>query len=108
GIGGSAEFLTPSSAVDNARYDALVDTLTNQAESVLGSKIHWCVRVVPGNPLSVIADEAQESRASLIIMGIGRHRPMDRIFGAETTLRTIRRVRSPVLAIAANSGTLPR
>ena len=32
-------------------------------------------------------------------MGIGRHRPLERLLGSETTLRAIRRASCPVLAV---------
>ncbi|HEY0969427.1 MAG TPA: universal stress protein [Gemmatimonadales bacterium] len=44
----------------------------------------------------------------MIVMGIGRHAPMDRVFGSETALQTIRVADRPVLAVAPNFTGLPR
>ncbi len=53
-----------------------------------------------GDPASCIARRARELGASLIVMGIGRHRPLDRVFGADTALRTIQDAPCAVLAVA--------
>jgi nucleotide-binding universal stress UspA family protein len=41
-------------------------------------------------------------------MGIGRHNPLDRLFGTETTLATLRESTVPVLAVGAHFPTTPR
>jgi len=46
--------------------------------------------------------------ASLIVMGIGRHRVIDRVVGTETALRVIQLASCPVLAIAPGFHALPR
>lgn len=60
----------------------------------------WPIEVVVGQPARTIARLARERRARMIVMGIGRHEPMDRLLGSETTLITIREADRPVLAVA--------
>ena len=61
----------------------------------------WQTRVVYGDPSFGIASLARSQHAPLIVMGIGRRRPLDRLFGLETAARTIRRATCPVLAVTA-------
>lgn len=68
----------------------------------------WPTEVMVGEPSRVITDAARSMRASLIVMGIGRHDPLGRLFAAETTLATIKRVEAPVLAVAGDFRDLPR
>ncbi len=68
----------------------------------------WPVNVRLGAPADVLACEAEQRRASLLVMGIGRHDLLDRLLGTETTLATIRRVRAPVLAVGPSVSAPPR
>jgi nucleotide-binding universal stress UspA family protein len=55
-----------------------------------------------------LAEEARRRAASLLVMGIGRHNPLDRLFGAETTLATLRESAVPVLAVGMNFPAAPK
>jgi nucleotide-binding universal stress UspA family protein len=68
----------------------------------------WQLEIETGEPATEIARRARELDASLIVMGIGTHKPIDRLFAGETTLRVIRRVRCPVLAVAGTLDHTPR
>lgn len=68
----------------------------------------WPVDVVLGPPATVLAREAERRGASLMVMGIGRHNPLDRLLGTETTLATLRRVRLPVLAVGTTFSRPPQ
>ena len=68
----------------------------------------WPVEVLYGDPARVLTDRARERNAPLIVMGLGRHRPIDRVLASETALRTIRRADCPVLAVASPVATLPQ
>lgn len=59
----------------------------------------WQTRVLYGDPPNAIAQMARECHAPLIVMGIGRHRPLDRILGVETAPRAMRHASCPVLAV---------
>lgn len=68
----------------------------------------WDVDVTVGDPAECIAQKADQLQAGLIVVGLGRHRFIDRLLGGETALRLIRRARVPVLAVASELETLPR
>lgn len=68
----------------------------------------WQLEVEHGEPVTEIVRRASELDASLILMGIGSHRPIDRLFAGETTLRVIRRASCPVLAVAGALERPPR
>jgi nucleotide-binding universal stress UspA family protein len=62
-----------------------------------------------GEATRVITRAATEHDAQLVVMGIGRHQLVDRVFGSETALKTSRSSRVPVLAVPSRaSGALGR
>ena len=50
---------------------------------------------------------AGEISADIIVLGLGRHRPVDRVFGTETALQVIRVSHLPVLAVPEDHQTVP-
>jgi nucleotide-binding universal stress UspA family protein len=68
----------------------------------------WSKRVVIGDPADVVNALASRARASMIIMGLGHHGRLDRLFGGETTIAVIRRARLPVLVVPPRMRSLPR
>ncbi|MCC6243221.1 MAG: universal stress protein [Gemmatimonadaceae bacterium] len=68
----------------------------------------WPSEVKVGSPPRVLADEAKRRGASMLVMGIGRHNPLDRLFGTETTLSTLRESTVPVLAVGMNFPSAPK
>jgi nucleotide-binding universal stress UspA family protein len=60
----------------------------------------WQLDVEVGDPVTSLVRRARELDAALILIGIGHHRPIDRLAGGEMTLRVIRRASCPVLAVA--------
>lgn len=68
----------------------------------------WSVEVFWGGIPRTVARAAHDLRAPLIVMGLGRHRPVDRLLGGETALRTIRHADCPVLAVSPDFVALPR
>ena len=86
-------------------YDAEVQEarlaeLSKQVHETSGVRSGWKAKVLIGDPARVVAQFAREERSPLIIMGVGRHRPVDRLLSRETTLRTIRHAPCPVLAVS--------
>jgi nucleotide-binding universal stress UspA family protein len=61
--------------------------------------VAWPTEVVFGDPSDTIACVAEERGAALVVLGIGRHRLVDRVFGSETALRVMRSGDRPVLAV---------
>ena len=64
--------------------------------------------VASGEPERVVTRLANTRRAALIVVGIGQHEVIDRIFGSETALKISRLSRVPVLAVPAHARTAPR
>ena len=60
----------------------------------------WDTKVVYGDPSYALTTLARSSHSPLIVMGIGRRRPIDRLLGLETAARTMRRAPCPVLAVS--------
>ncbi|HEY7394640.1 MAG TPA: universal stress protein [Gemmatimonadaceae bacterium] len=68
----------------------------------------WTLSASLGWPVEVILDLATTKKADLIVVGIGRHRPIDRVLASETAIAIVRRSSIPVLAAAPRSRALPR
>lgn len=86
----------------------LLAVITSELESSGEGAKRWPIEVLDGTAARTIAQVAHDRHARLIIMGIGRHTPLDRVFGGETALRTIRLADRPVLAVAPGLHALPR
>lgn len=59
-------------------------------------------------PLSGILFHAAARKAELIILGLGRHKAVDRLFGTETALHAVREAEIATLAVPASMTALPR
>jgi nucleotide-binding universal stress UspA family protein len=80
-------------------------TLDTREESDLRSP-H--VEIRDGDPAGVIGRLADERDAQLIVIGLGRHELLDRMFGDETALKVARVTHVPVLAVPAVGAREPR
>jgi nucleotide-binding universal stress UspA family protein len=69
---------------------------------------NWKVTVVDGWPPDTIVEVAKKIGATMIVMGIGRHSPVDRLLGSETALQVMQHTEIPVLAVARDLTGLPR
>lgn len=96
---------TPPVANEDHRRETLGAT-TKQPVRVPAPD-EWNVRSVVGWPAESILDEAKHWGASLIVIGIGRHRVIDRFSGAETAVAIARRSEVPVMAVPADAAGLP-
>lgn len=56
----------------------------------------------------VIASLAQRDHASVIVLGLGSHRVVDRMMGGETALLLVQVASTPVLAVPAATTAVPR
>jgi nucleotide-binding universal stress UspA family protein len=56
----------------------------------------------------VVTSRASHLGASLLVMGLGRHRAVEKLLAAETTLRVMRHSSAPVLAIDAGFDGVPK
>ena len=98
----------PPIVIDEQRGAELREFVREQVRRAVGPTDAWSVEVVYGAPAYTIPELARESQARLLVMGIGRHTPLDRVFGDETSLRALRHVGCPVLAVTPDFVRLPR
>jgi nucleotide-binding universal stress UspA family protein len=94
-----------SSRAESDQRRALEMGLEDQFER-LGIK-GWDVEVVMGDAAATIARTAAAVGAEMVIMGLGGHELVDRIFGDELVLKVLRLGTLPVLAVAPSFHALP-
>ena len=63
---------------------------------------------VVGTPGTAIATTAREWNARYVIVGSGKHGAVERLLTGDTVIRILRHSASPVIAIPASGGGLPR
>ena len=97
-----------SADVDASQRADRKRTVAAQLDRVWAGESRVDVEVYDGDPASRIADVAHEANASLIVVGIGRHRVLDCVFRAETALGLARMADVPVLAVAQGRANAPR
>lgn len=100
--------LLPPPETETARKNAQLERVKSQLRELLGPTVRWSPDLKYGDPASVLAFAARELDAQLLIMGLGRHDLMDRIFGSETALHALRRSRSPVFLVPPSFRHLPK
>ena len=94
-------------AIDERGRRSMHERVERRVRALPGAE-RWTVQSVVGWPPDAINDVARRWDATLIILGIGRHGRLDRLFGSETAIAVIRHARIPVLAVAPNARELPR
>lgn len=107
GVAAGMDVLPVPPELDEARRIALLADLTRNLQIAAAGDTTWPVTVLLGSPARTLAEEASRREASLLVMGIGRHNPLDRLFGTETTLATLRESRIPVMAVSPNFPAAP-
>jgi nucleotide-binding universal stress UspA family protein len=100
-------FLVPPDLADGRR-ESRVEELSAGLAEVRADEHRWQVEVGHGEPVSMLVRRARELDASLIVVGIGRLRPVDRLLGGETTLDVVRYASAPVLAVGGKFERRPR
>lgn len=106
----AADFGIVVPPIDSAdtRRQALSKRVRDQLQQLGPSTNDWTVEIREGDPAATIARAARELAARLIIVGLGHHNVVDRIFGGETALHTLRMARTPVLAVPPAFDHMPR
>jgi nucleotide-binding universal stress UspA family protein len=122
-LGGQGEFkvLTvvdhppiPWGTVDRSLVMDYERGLQQEAQSKVKAQLdrlgdnNWSVEVRSGDPATVIAALARESRARIVVVGLGGHGAVARFFGNETALRLMRVSQTPVLAVDTKLRALPK
>jgi len=93
-------------ALEQQREATRLVELTERVHGATGGDPAWRSSVLLGDPSRAIADLARSSNAPLVVIGLGRYRPVDRLLGADTALRTVRHAPCPVLCVA-HGGSAP-
>jgi nucleotide-binding universal stress UspA family protein len=101
-------FVVPIEDLGEERRDGLLERVRYQLAEVTGQKVTWPTELRSGDPATTIARMAESMNAALIVMGLGHHQMMDRVFGNETTLHTLRAARTPIFAVPQSYAQLPR
>ncbi len=68
----------------------------------------WPLHIAHGPAAATIVRHAERFDAEMIIVGLRRHGPVDRLFGTETALHITRLAHRPVLAVHPDGERLPR
>lgn len=100
---GDAPLAHIATATLAARHDAVL------AQSArCGTAPVRAIRVVETPmPAHGILQVAAESDAEAVVLGLGRHGPLDRLFGSETALQVVRAAMRATLAVPARQRTVP-
>lgn len=107
GVAAGMDVLPVPAELDEARRATMLEDLQRSVNISAAGDPRWPISVLVGSPPRMIATEAEHRGASLIVMGIGRHNPLDRLFGTETTLSTLRESHVPILAVGPNFPASP-
>jgi len=97
----------PAFATDEENRIRVLEQVRDQIAGLPGAN-RWLKRAAVGFPADIINLAAEEWKASLIVVGIGRHDRIDRLFRTETAVAVMKRARIPVLAATARARTLPK
>ncbi|MEO7966694.1 MAG: universal stress protein [Gemmatimonadaceae bacterium] len=100
--------LLPPVEADSARRQALTERVREQIAQVVGQRAEWRIITRDGDPAATIARLAREIEARMIVVGIGHHDVLTRIFGGEVALHTLRLARCPVLSVSPDFKLLPK
>ena len=68
----------------------------------------WEKRAVISMPAMAINELAGDNQGTMILMGLGHHGRLGRLFGGETTVPVIKHARAPVFVVESEARTLPR
>lgn len=104
----AAALTTEASRMDGALGAELRRSVAAQLERNAFAVLTSRAEFERGHPARTIARVAGDREARLVVLGIGRHGPLDRAFNRETALQVIRHARVPVLAVPSDARALPR
>jgi nucleotide-binding universal stress UspA family protein len=99
--------LLPPIDTEQQRREALELRVRAQLRELLGAAADFVLEVRSGDPASRVASYARELGARAIVVGLGHHDLLDRLFGGETALHLLRQSTVPVLAVPPQAQALP-
>lgn len=79
-----------------------------QMARVVPSATPWPVTIRTGDPVREIIGLANASDVRLIVVGRGKHGPLERMLGGESVLKLLQLGETPVLAVESTLAALPR
>jgi nucleotide-binding universal stress UspA family protein len=92
---------------DDDRRLARLNRVREQVTEIDTRTGEWKLELRDGDPPAVIARVARELQARVIVIGLGHHNLIDRLFGGETVLHVLRQARTPVLAVPPDFDEMP-
>lgn len=99
-LGGAGTALpAPVPQLERRRQEALHRDVERALSVASSGNPAWPLTVVAGPVAPTLAAHAAARHAALLVMGLGRHSPLDRLFGRDTAVATLREAAAPVLAV---------
>ena|SRR5690349_6546142 len=93
--------------IEMERGEHLLDRVRDEL-SLLGKPPAASTCMLVGSPGTTIGAAAHEWNAKYVILGAGRHGALERFLAGDTVVRVMRHAVTPVIAVPASSGALPR
>ena len=106
-VGADFGIVAPPIDATAARRQVLGRLVREQLQKLGPPMRDWTVEIREGDPAATIARYGLELGARLIVVGLGHHNVVDRIFGGETALHALRMARTPVLAVPPGFERMP-
>lgn len=98
----------PYGEIEEGRERERVTRVREQLGALGAVAESWPLELSRGRAAESLAGRAKSCGAALVVVGIGRHRPLDRLLGSETALQLVRHCPVPVLAVHPSAPHLPR
>ena len=93
----------PPTIDDMTRAEVRLKGVRDRLRKTLRTGDSWKVQVKVGQIATAIIEAAREIDASLIVLGLGKHRPVDRLLGDEIAAQVARRAVCPILAVPSDA-----
>ena len=93
----------PPTVNDMTRAEARLTGVRERLRKTARSADSWKIQVKVGRIAGSIIEVATDIDACLIVLGLGKHRPMDRLLGDEIAAQVARGASMPVLAVPSDA-----
>ena len=105
---GFGPIFIPDERVEAERSALHIEQIRKQLRNVVGAASDgWEICCRTGSAGAAIVDAARAADTAVIVLGVGRHAPADRLLGGETVLHVSRAAAVPVLAVSEKTVGLP-
>ena len=98
--------LNQPASIDEESRQEVLEAVRRAVAEIAGAD-QWEKMAITGTPSEEINEIAERWGATLLILGLGHHNRLDRIFGSETAIAVMRHARIPFVAVPATSRGLP-